>query len=159
MLLRATPYQQLAASLSFQANTLRMLLLPLHAPMCRCRCHFSDPYLQLVTSTAYIASVPATFVAFWLCGWVSRLPMPDRCGTCGVCGRCSCCCCCNEVTSPRDNKKSQPAYLLAATAAAAPSPTAMQRGRILVVFLAACAYEIAAGLQAGAQASLHMCGG
>ncbi|KAI7844792.1 hypothetical protein COHA_001672 [Chlorella ohadii] len=57
-------------------------------------CHFSDPYLQLVTSTAYIASVPATFVAFWLCGW---------------------------------------------------------RGRILVVFLAACSYEIAAGLQAGAQ--------
>lgn len=36
-------------------------------------CHFSDPYLQLVTSTAYIASVPATFLAFWLHGWGSRV--------------------------------------------------------------------------------------
>ena len=33
------------------------------------RCHFNSPTLQLVTSTAYIASVPATFAAFWLCGW------------------------------------------------------------------------------------------
>jgi len=32
-------------------------------------CHFNSATLQLVTSTAYIASVPATFLAFWLCGW------------------------------------------------------------------------------------------
>eukprot|EP00887_Chlorella_sp_A99_P000017 scaffold16.g17.t1 len=30
------------------------------------RCHFSNPLMQLVISTAYIASLPATFVAFWL---------------------------------------------------------------------------------------------
>lgn len=29
----------------------------------------ADPYLQLVSSAAYIASVPFTFLAFWLCGW------------------------------------------------------------------------------------------
>ncbi|KAL4433961.1 hypothetical protein ABPG75_000402 [Micractinium tetrahymenae] len=36
-------------------------------------CHFSDPYLQLVTSTAYIASVPASLMAFWLVGWRGRV--------------------------------------------------------------------------------------
>eukprot|EP00887_Chlorella_sp_A99_P003220 scaffold9.g3220.t1 len=29
-------------------------------------CHFSNPLMQLVISTAYISSLPATFVAFWL---------------------------------------------------------------------------------------------
>ena len=28
-----------------------------------------DPMLQLVSSMAYIFSVPFTFLAFWLCGW------------------------------------------------------------------------------------------
>ena len=83
--------------------------------------------LQLVTSTAYIASVPATFLAFWLHGWCAALLVP----------------------LPPLAACRQAAEALASLLAGA---RACCRGsRVVVLFLGGVAYTIAAAVQSTSQ--------